>query len=119
MLSVILSWIYILLICVPIGLGTLCLLEHKAFSLSSCIMTGIVAITVYAEFASIFVKIGCFTHMALLLAALVSGYINRKEIRLLWRRIQSQMAAWLFPAHDDRITGNMYVPVRVSWTDRF
>lgn len=94
MLSIILSWIYILLICVLIGLGTLCLFEHRAFSLSSCIMTGVVAITVYAEFASIFVKIGCFTHMALLLAALVSGYINSKEIRLLCRRYFPVACSW-------------------------
>lgn len=94
MVSVILSWIYILLICVLIGLGTLHLTGHKTFSLSGCTIAGIIVITVYTEFTSIFMKTGGFIHMLLLLAALICGYINRKDVRLLWHRYHPMICSW-------------------------
>lgn len=94
MVSVILSWIYILLICLLIGLGTLRLFENRNFSLNGCIITGIIVTTVYAEFASIFMKIGGCAHIILLLAAFMSGYINRKELRQLWKSYCPIICSW-------------------------
>lgn len=94
MLSVILSWIYILLICLLIGLGTLRLFGNRNFSLNGCIITGIIVTTVYAEFASIFMKIGGCAHIILLLAALMSGYMNRKELKQLVKSYCPIICSW-------------------------
>lgn len=94
MLSVILSWIYIFLICALTGIGTLRLFERRAFSLSGYLIGGIITITVYAEFCSIFMKIGCCAHLILLAAALLSGYINRNTIRQLWAEYSPVIYSW-------------------------
>lgn len=94
MVTVILSWIYIFLICILIGIGTLHLLGKKSFSLTGYLITGIIVITVYVEFVSIFIKIGCFAHMIVLLAALLSGYINRNKIKQLWKIYRPVICSW-------------------------
>ena len=94
MLSVILSWIYIFLICTLIGIGVLDLFEKRNFSLSGYLIAGIVVITVYAEFFSIFMKIGACAHLFLLLAAFLSGYIKRNKIQQLWRRYCPVICSW-------------------------
>lgn len=94
MVSVILSWIYIFLICALIGLGTLRLFGCRAFSLNGCLIAGIMTTTVYAEFCSIFCKIGGGVHGILLLAALTSGYVNRKEFGKLWKRYHPVLYTW-------------------------
>ena len=94
MLSVILSWIYIFLICTLIGIGVLDLFEKRNFSLSGYLIAGIVVITVYVEFFSIFMKIGACAHLFLLLAALLSGYIKRDKIQQLWRRYCPVICSW-------------------------
>ncbi len=94
MVSVIISWIYIFFICALIGLGTLRLFGSKAFSLTGCLIAGIVATTVYAEFCSIFCKIGGGVHGILVLAALAGGYVNRKEIGKLWERYRLVLPTW-------------------------
>ncbi|MBD5546470.1 MAG: hypothetical protein HDQ97_03610 [Lachnospiraceae bacterium] len=94
MLSVILSWIYIFLICTLIGIGVLNLFEKRNFSLSGYLVAGIVVITVYVEFFSIFMKIGACAHLFLLLAALLSGYVKRDIIQQLWRRYCPAICSW-------------------------
>ena len=94
MISVILSWIYIFLICTLIGVGILTLFKKRHFSLSGYLAAGIIVITVYAEFFSIFMKIGGCAHLLLLLAALLSGYIVRNKLKLLWRRYRPVICSW-------------------------
>ena len=94
MLSVILSWIYIFLICTLIGIGVLNLFEKRNFSLSGYLVAGIVVITVYAEFFSIFMKIGTCAHLFLLSAVLLSGYVKRDIIQQLWRRYCPVICSW-------------------------
>ena len=94
MLSVILSWIYIFMICTLIGIAILNLFEKRNFSLSGYLAAGIISITVYVEFFSIFMKIGVFAHLLLLLAALLSGYIMRNEILQLWRKYSPVICSW-------------------------
>ena len=50
MISILLSWLYIALICTLIGIGVLSLLKEKYFSLIYYIVAGIIAITVFVEF---------------------------------------------------------------------
>lgn len=98
MLSVILSWIYIFLICVPIGIGTLRLFKCGILSLSGYLIAGIITITVYTEFFSIFAKTGSCAHILLLLIALLSGLINRDKVKRL---------------------ADCYLPVVCSWEGLF
>ncbi len=94
MLSVILSWGYIFIVCVLIGIGALNLFKNRNFSLIAYLIAGVIVITVCVEFFSIFAKIGVFAQGMLLAAALLSGYINRKKIVRLWRAYLPVICSW-------------------------
>lgn len=94
MLSVVLSWIYIFLICALIGIGALSLFKNKHFPLMLYLITGVVVITVYVQFFSIFAQIGICAHVILLAAALLCGYINRREVCRLWKADRTVMCSW-------------------------
>ena len=72
MIVVILSWIYYFLLCMAIGLGierllTKILKGKWKFQTIDHTVTGIVGITIYAAFFSIFYKVGMIAHLILLL----------------------------------------------------
>ena len=94
MLSVIISWIYIFLICMLIGMGTLILFGKRRFFLTGYLIAGIIVITVYVEFFSIFARIGGFAHGILLIAAFLAGYRNRNKIRKLWQTYCPVIGSW-------------------------
>lgn len=94
MLSVILSWSYLLVICMLMGIGVLRLFTNRRFSLTGCLMAGIITITVYTEFFSLFAKIGGCAHIILLTASLATGYINRNQIRQLWQIYRPVICSW-------------------------
>lgn len=94
MVAVILSWIYIFLICMLSGIGILSLFENRRFSAMGYLIAGITAITVYVEFFSIFAKIGVCAHMLLLATALLSGYRNRNKIQQLWQTYRPIVCSW-------------------------
>ncbi|MCM1264268.1 MAG: hypothetical protein NC118_06390 [Eubacterium sp.] len=94
MLSTILSWIYIFLICTLIGVGVLNLFEKRNFSLSGYLMAGIIVISVYVEIFSIFMNIGACAQVILLLAALLIGYKNRNRMKWLWKRYRPVIFSW-------------------------
>jgi len=94
MLVVLLSWIYIALVCMVIGAGVLGCVKKNTFSLTHYVMTGIVAITVYVEFFSIFAKIGALAHGIMLAAALFIGYFRRKEIGRLFKTYRVILCSW-------------------------
>ncbi len=73
MVSVILSWLYISLVCILVGVALLGIVKKTRFSLTSYWMAGMTAITVYAEAVSIFAPIGAVAHIVLLIAALFAG----------------------------------------------
>lgn len=84
MISVILSWVYILLICLFIGMGTFKLLS-KLFNVNfenffAEVICGVTVITVYTEYFSIFYKISILAHLIMLIAALISAYICKKRV---------------------------------------
>ena len=99
MIVVLLSWIYIFVICLLIGMGMHKVLkrmipEIPSFSITALVMTGMVGITVYTEFFSIFYKIGIVAHLLMLLAAVISGYYYRKEIADLVKNIRPVLISW-------------------------
>lgn len=94
MLLTVLSWIYISVICILIGTGVLSLFRNRSFSLTYRLVTGIVAVTVYTEFFSIFAKTGAGAHLLLLSAALASGYLNRRELTRLWQTYRPVICSW-------------------------
>lgn len=94
MLSVILSWIYIFGICMLVGIGVLGLYKNKRFLLIHYLVAGIVVITVYVEFYSIFAKIGACAQGLLLAAALATGYMQREKIRQLWQTYRPVIFSW-------------------------
>lgn len=57
-------------------------------------MAGIVVITVYTEFFSIFAKIGGCAHMLLLVAVLLAGYFNRDKVWQLWKAYCPVLCSW-------------------------
>lgn len=77
-----------------IGLGTFRLLKLRIVSLSGHIAAGVIAITVYTEFFSIFMKTGAVVHIILFLTALICGYRNRSDLRRLWCRYQPVVCSW-------------------------
>lgn len=58
------------------------------------LITGVVVITVYVQFFSIFAQIGICAHVILLAAALLCGYINRREVCRLWKADRTVMCSW-------------------------
>lgn len=94
MLTIILSWIYTALICTLIGTGVLDVVKKIKFSWTHYMMAGIIAITVYVEFFSIFAKIGILAHGVMLMAALFIGYFRRKELGKLLRTYRGVICSW-------------------------
>ncbi len=94
MAVIILSWGYMVLICALIGVGMLGLFREKRFSMTIYVVAGIVGITVYAQFFSIFAKIGMWAHVVLVVMALVSGYCNRSMVWQLWQSCKLILFSW-------------------------
>ncbi len=94
MLSTILSWIYIFILCMLIGMGVLSVFRGRRFALIYYLTGGIVGITVYGELFSIFGKIGAAAHMILLAGALLIGWIKRNELREIWQTRRFVLCSW-------------------------
>ncbi|MCM1261817.1 MAG: hypothetical protein NC313_03775 [Butyrivibrio sp.] len=84
MISVILIWIYMIITCYLTGYAVLWLLaEKQGYSIknsSSYLYAGIVAVTVYAQFFSIFYKVGCMANVILLIICGIIAFYFRKEL---------------------------------------
>ena len=99
MVVVILSWVYYFGLCLTIGLGiekilTKLLRGKWQFQIIDHLVAGIVGITIYAAFFSIFYKVGMIAHLLLLAAAAVCGYGNRKELKKLWEAGKKLTFSW-------------------------
>lgn len=94
MLSTILSWIYIFILCMLIGTGILSPFKNRRFSFMYNLIAGIIGITVYVEIFSIFGKIGAAAHLILLGTALIIGYIKRKELEEVWKNSRPVICSW-------------------------
>lgn len=94
MVVIVLSWVYMFLICTLIGIGTLSLVRNRRFSVTLYLVTGVIGITVYAQFFSIFAKLGLWAHVMLVAAALVCGYRNRSTVWQLWQTYRPVLCSW-------------------------
>lgn len=100
MLEVLLLWGYMLFVNTSVGVGVLKLIyrmtgrENKRVSFITCVMAGVVAITVYAEFYSIFSNVGMTAHLLLLLAAVLSAFVCRDVFTVLLKRFKAVCASW-------------------------
>ena len=83
MVSVLLIWIYMILTCYVLGFSvllTVCGKQYRIKKESSFLFAGITAVTVYAQFFSIFYKVGFLANVILLLLCGVCIYCFRKEL---------------------------------------
>ena len=99
MVVVVLSWIYYFFLCLFIGVGiekilTKILNGKWRFQTIDHLVAGIVGITIYAAFFSIFYKVGMIAHLLLVIAAIVSAYVNRREVLDLWRKGKKLVFSW-------------------------
>lgn len=99
MVIIILSWIYYFFLCGFIGIGlkkilTTVLKRDWEFQGIDYLITGIVGITIYASFASIITKVGMVVHLTLLLLAIFSGLLCKKEIKEWLPKAKKLMFSW-------------------------
>lgn len=84
MVSVILIWIYMIVTCYITGFSCIRAITGKqgwhCKKESSILFAGIAAVTVYAQFFSIFYKVGLSANIILLGICLISGFFYRKEL---------------------------------------
>lgn len=82
------------IVCTLIGTGILSLFKNRKFSLIYCLIAGVITITVYTEFFSIFAKTGALAHLLLLGAALFMGHKKKDRIGELWQEYRSVICSW-------------------------
>lgn len=84
MVSVIFIWIYMIVTCYITGFSCIRAITGKqgwhCKKESSILFAGIAAVTVYAQFFSIFYKVGLSANIILLGICLISGFFYRKEL---------------------------------------
>ena len=78
MIEILLSWIYIALICILIGTGVNSLAKKNKnipsfvdINVAQAVMLGIAILTIYAETFSIFYKVGILCHVIMLVSAVI------------------------------------------------
>lgn len=94
MLAVLLSWLYISCICTLIGIGILHIIKNMKYSWICYLVAGIIVITVYVQFFSIFSRIGAGCHILMLAAALFFAYKQRNVLQALWKTYQPVVCSW-------------------------
>ncbi len=105
MAVVILSWIYMVIICTLTGIGILQLVSvllnsgqrdsvQIKFNMMHYLVAGLIGITVFAEIFSIFGKIGMYANIIILFAALTAGIIYRQYVIGLWKQCKSSLFSW-------------------------
>ena len=98
MLEVIISWIYIGVICTLTGFGAWKLLSKvvrlEKPSFISVMTTGIVCLTVYTEYLSIVYKIALLAQSIIVAAAFAIWIRYRKELLPLFKNMLHRMISW-------------------------
>ena len=83
MIVVFLDWIYIALILTFVGILVNRIVKKETSSLTQIIVTGLVAVTAFTQWVSIFYKIGLVVHIFLLIVCGATAYIERDKCRKL------------------------------------
>lgn len=93
MLVVLISWVYISAVCLLTGMlvREICQrILHLSYlpTVMEVLMTGIVALTVYAQYFSIVHKIGILAHLIMLLACATSVLLYKEQLRSLLQSVR-------------------------------
>ena len=95
MLSVIIIWIYMFLSTFLIGHGILCVLAryipYRIRHLDSCLMCGLVVVTVYAQFFSLFGRVGLAANLVLCAAGIVTAWHGRRKFGDMLRKVWGEI----------------------------
>ncbi|MDE6845318.1 MAG: hypothetical protein K2J99_06075 [Lachnospiraceae bacterium] len=96
MIAVILNWIYIMIICTLAGIGIMKPLFLRGVELPAIVypVSGIVAVTVYAEIFSIFGRVNMLCHLILLIVVIVIAFLERSRIAELWVSFKNSVVPW-------------------------
>lgn len=100
MLEILLLWGYMLFVNICVGAGVLKLIyriigkSNKKVGFVSAVMAGVVAITVYAEYFSIFYKVGMLAHLLLLGIAILSAVLCRDVFIKLYHDFRTISFSW-------------------------
>ncbi len=100
MFTVLLSWLYIFIICFLLGLGFfsiasgICRQSNAGAPISFLTVLGIMSATVITSYISCFYKIGMAAHLLLVLLALLSGFYHRKQLSSYWKEIKPILFSW-------------------------
>lgn len=100
MLEILVLWGYMLFVNTAVGTGVLSLLHRlldgkgRETGVVSAVLAGVVSITVYAEFFSIFGKVGMLCHLLLLAAALACVWVCRATLAGMGKRFLRICFSW-------------------------
>lgn len=95
MLSVIIIWIYMFLSTFLIGCGMLSVITryvpYRIRHLDSCLMCGLAAVTVYAQFFSLFGRVGLTANLVLCAAGLAAAWYARGRLGNMLRKVWDEI----------------------------
>ena len=100
MITVVLSWIYIFIICFLLGVGVFSLgtklCGKKDFTASVSLLTvlGVMVSTVIASYISCVAGIGMPAHLFLVLLAGLSAVWQRRQLVMYWKKIKPVVLSW-------------------------
>jgi hypothetical protein len=99
--EILISWLYMALICGMAGAGiNEAAGRHRNIpsfhdmTAFQCIMTGITALTVYAEIFSIFGRVSVLCHVIMLILAASGGWYGRKYLSGIFRKTRMILSSW-------------------------
>lgn len=93
-----LLWLYVLLLSFSLGMAVLSLYKrytgYQVLRPDSVIMTGVVALTVYAQVFSLFYKVGLAANIVLIIITIILVLLTRRDILCTGRQLVSQLRVW-------------------------
>ncbi len=138
MLIVLLNWFYIFFVTELLGFGfckylSKFLKREISYPISGNIICGIVITTVYAQFFSLFYKVGLIANLILLILSFIIVFLYRKELLVLCRECKTTLFSWegvlylgvllLFAFFTSRGTihtdTNMYHAQAIRWYEEY
>ncbi len=98
MLQVILSILYMTVVCLGFGSAVICginkLLHKENYSIIAYIIAGIIGITVYVQFFSLVGKIAVLAHIIMVAIAVWGFVLDRERIRIMINEVSKVTFSW-------------------------